>query len=260
MGGLQMVQVSADAEASAQAKRRGRGAAKTFPLSPFEDVLKLPKTIREHGLDGTLRRITVFDRLKRSPESGLSRQLVTDSGKYSLTSGGYKAEHLRLTKEGAKVVDPQTPAQERKRLEFELAVKRIQPFNMLYERLKGKGIPAPDVLKDQLDGVPEPDREQCARVFTENARYVGLIRHEAGKDRIMDVNQALEQLPAAPAGREPSPEPAKPIEEAETATPAAPAEPALHVDVNIHIDAAASAEQIDQLFASMARHLYGRQQ
>lgn len=32
--------------------------------------------------------------------------------------------------------------------------------------------------------------------------------------------------------------------------------PALHIDVQIHIDSTASAEQIDQIFASMARHIY----
>jgi hypothetical protein len=34
--------------------------------------------------------------------------------------------------------------------------------------------------------------------------------------------------------------------------------PDVHIDVQVHIDPAATAEQIDQIFASMARHLYGR--
>jgi hypothetical protein len=33
--------------------------------------------------------------------------------------------------------------------------------------------------------------------------------------------------------------------------------PALHIDVQIHISPEASAEQIDQIFASMSKHLYG---
>lgn len=33
--------------------------------------------------------------------------------------------------------------------------------------------------------------------------------------------------------------------------------PALHIDVQIHISPEASADQIDQIFASMAKHLYG---
>lgn len=34
--------------------------------------------------------------------------------------------------------------------------------------------------------------------------------------------------------------------------------PALHIDVQVHVDSSATAEQIDQIFASMARHLYGK--
>jgi hypothetical protein len=34
--------------------------------------------------------------------------------------------------------------------------------------------------------------------------------------------------------------------------------PALHIDIQIHISPEASAEQIEQIFASMARHVYGR--
>lgn len=35
-------------------------------------------------------------------------------------------------------------------------------------------------------------------------------------------------------------------------------QPSLHIDIQIHISADAKAEQIDQMFASMAKHLYGR--
>lgn len=43
------------------------------------------------------------------------------------------------------------------------------------------------------------------------------------------------------------------------ARPLASEYPALHVDIQVHIDASASAEQIEQIFASMAKHLYGRE-
>lgn len=35
--------------------------------------------------------------------------------------------------------------------------------------------------------------------------------------------------------------------------------PSLHIDLQIHISPDASTEQIDQIFASMSKHLYGRQ-
>jgi hypothetical protein len=34
--------------------------------------------------------------------------------------------------------------------------------------------------------------------------------------------------------------------------------PSIHIDIQIHIDSQASADQIDQVFASMAKHLYKR--
>ena len=34
--------------------------------------------------------------------------------------------------------------------------------------------------------------------------------------------------------------------------------PALHIDIQIHISPEASAAQIEQIFASMAKHVYGR--
>jgi hypothetical protein len=244
---------------STERKRRVRGATKTFPISSFEDVLVLAKAIQEHGVDGELRRVTVFDRLNRSPESGHGRQLVTDSAKYELTSGSYGAEYLRLTEDGAKAVDPQMAPHERRKIEFELAVKRIEPFNALYERLRGKRVPAADVMKDQLVGVSEPDRAQCVTVFMENVRYVGLVQKQAGADRIISIEEALEESADEPPRREPSPEPVKTIQEPRKATPRTPAEPTVHIDINIHIDSSASSEQIDQVFASMARHLYGRE-
>ena len=35
--------------------------------------------------------------------------------------------------------------------------------------------------------------------------------------------------------------------------------PDVHIDIQVHIDPAATADQIDQIFASMARHLYGKE-
>ena len=40
--------------------------------------------------------------------------------------------------------------------------------------------------------------------------------------------------------------------------PPAPDTPSVHIDIQVHIDPAATAEQIDQIFASMAKHLYAR--
>jgi hypothetical protein len=65
-------------------------------------------------------------------------------------------------------------------------------------------------------------------------------------------------------GRATAPGRGTPAPEPQVQTPApAPAprqaqQPSVHIDIQVHIDPAATAEQIDQIFASMARHLYDR--
>ena len=253
------------AEAIVPAKgRRGRGPTKTFPLSSFEDTLVLARTIYDHGLDGVLRRTTVFDRLSRSPESSLSRRLVTDSARYGLTLGSYGAAQLKLTENGAKLLSSKTP-QERKEIEFDLAIRQIDPFNAVYERLKDKRVPAQDVLVDHLTDVPQSDRQSCAAVFLENVRYLGLVKEAAGGGRIITLEQSLEEASAGAPRREAATAQQRVEEQGgpagEQLPPApAPSEPKVHIDINIHIDSSVSAEQIDQLFASMARHLYRREE
>jgi Family of unknown function (DUF5343) len=44
---------------------------------------------------------------------------------------------------------------------------------------------------------------------------------------------------------------------AQTNTPANSFGPTLHIDIQIHISSEASAEQIDRIFESMAKHIYG---
>jgi hypothetical protein len=246
-------------------KRRGRGPAKTFPLSSFEDTLVLAGAIHDHGVDGVLRRTTVFDRLGRSAESGPSRRLVTASARYGLTLGSYQAEQLRLTENGAKLLSPETPPRERKEIEFDLAIRQIDPFNAVYERLKDKRVPAQDVLVDQLTDVGPSDRQRCAAVFLENVRYLGLMKDVAGGERIITLEQSLEEASAgaprgeATTGQQRVEEQGGPAGEQLPPAPA-PSEPEVHIDINIRIDSSVSAEQIDQLFASMARHLYRREE
>jgi hypothetical protein len=50
----------------------------------------------------------------------------------------------------------------------------------------------------------------------------------------------------------------KPVEEEQQTQTDIPSQlsPSLHIDIQIHISSGASADQIDQIFASMAKHLY----
>src|ERR1700687_1003551 len=126
------------------AQRAGRPShVAPFPRITLEEALSLGTAIQEHAPGQKIRRATLFEKLNKSPDSGPSRALITNSGKYGITTGSYKADYLELTPTGAKATDPETSDVERLRARFELAIKGVPAFNFLYESLKEKRIPSP---------------------------------------------------------------------------------------------------------------------
>ena len=245
-----------------ESERSGRGRhSYQFPAQSFEEALALPTAILQHGAGDQMRRLTLFDRLNRSPESGPSRQLVSTSGRYGLTTGGSGAEYLALTSSAKIVLEESRPEGERRQNAFGLAIEQFDPFEKIYDRLKNKRLPASDVLIDEVGqvGVPEADRPRAAAVFISNARYLGLIREISGSERLLPIEQVVEELSDVPVTL--GTEAFVPQERTPSRAHAADtlAEPSVHIDIQIHIDSSASPEQIDQIFASMARHLYRRE-
>ena len=252
-------------------QRRGRGPTKPFPVIEFEEALLLPKGILEYGVNGEIQRLTLMGQLNLSPSSSKTRQLITNSTKYGLTSGGNSAPTLAITSDGQVVLGSDRSSQATKEKQFELAIARFDPFNNIYERLKEQRLPDEAVLKDELSraGIPDTDRQKAVEVFTANLRYVGLIESISGNDHVRSIEQIVQQMPRSVPDSSHKPHGADlPVE---TPAPvAAPGEengkitqrtnrPALHIDIQVHIDPTSSAEQIDQIFASMAKHLYGNE-
>lgn len=241
---------------SRRARRR-----KDFPVTPFSEAAALAETILREGVERQLRRLMVFDRMGRKPDSGKSRQLITDSGKYGLTVGGYSAEYLKVTDDAVELLNADSDHGARVRKEFEMSVQRVPAFNSLYERLKNSRVPAMDVLADMLEPVPLEDRRRCADVFLDNAAEIGLIRQYSGENRLVPIEQVLEELPGEPQTGDSPPDPnTGPHDESvgrkQPPQLQHPQGPTLHVDVNIHIDASASGEQIAAIFSNMAKYLY----
>ena len=209
-------------------------------------------------------------KLERSPDSGSSRSLVTNSSKYGLTSGSYSAPSLSITDKGRIALSAEKSPREAIETQFQLAIGQFEPFNHLYEKLKGHHIPADEVLKDEFGnaGVDDSDRSKAAEIFTANLRFIGIIHNISGRDYVRSIEEVLEEKPEeSTSAAEVSPKPnstdlpdapVKSAEDNRKDTPR-PNLPELHVDIQIHIDSTASSEQIDQIFASMARHLYGRE-
>ena len=255
-------------EESTEGRKRVRGPAKPYPLLTFESVLVLAAAIMEHGVDGRLNRRTLFDKLERSPDSSLSRNMVTASSKYDLTKGGYAATDLEMTDDGRIALEIKISPQEALEKRFNLSIERFQPFRIIFEKLKGRRLPDKQVLSDEFarNSVPKGESGKAAEIFTENLRFIGLLRNVNGSEQVIGVEEVPASVPNVQDVQSASPT----QQESQLTVPATVApplststeissEPTVHIDVQIHIDSSATFEQIDQIFSSMARHLYGRE-
>jgi hypothetical protein len=172
-----------------------------YPACSFEEALFLGNSIQRHA-PGVLkvRRLTIFDQINKSPDSGASRMMITNSNAYGITTGGYQAEYLELTEKGALATSADASERQRVEARIELAIETIDSFKFLYDTNKGNKLPSKAILADQLRDnkkVHDDNIDECVDTFIVNAKFVGILRPIAGAERIIPKEQALEALGAA---------------------------------------------------------------
>jgi hypothetical protein len=191
---------------SASPTTKGR-VVRSFPASTFQDALILAEAFQKFAAGQTkVRKLTLFDKLGKSPDSGGSRQLITNSSRYGLTTGGYQAEVLELTEAGVLASGEDISPPIKLQTRFDLAIKNIEPFNKLYERCKGQKLPNKEFLIDVLrdDGLDEDSLSECVDTFILNATFLGLLRTIAGSERLLTIEHALEESGKSPGAPIPS--------------------------------------------------------
>jgi hypothetical protein len=170
---------------------------RSFPASTIEEPLEFARQILDFGSRQPVRRLSIFDHLGRSPESGPSRQLITNANKYGLIEGNYASELLKLTEDGIKACDEDLPPRERARARAKLAIEDIEVFKGLYDRFVGNKLPARAALIDAATqlGAGDDSAEEAVDTFVVNLRYVGLLKTLSGAERIIPVDHLLDTLP-----------------------------------------------------------------
>jgi len=168
---------------------------RNFPACSFEEALELAKAIEENAGNQPIRRLTLFDAIGRAPESGPSRQLITNSSKYGLITGGYQAEYLQLTENGYKVTNNEVPEVESLKAKYDLAINTIEPFIKVYEKNVGNKLPSLAVLKDQIieAGVSASLADEAIEIFILNLKHIGLLKTLSGAERIVSVDFVIEE-------------------------------------------------------------------
>ncbi len=178
---------------------RRRRVVRNFPASPFEEPLDFALQIFLFGSGDTVRRLSLFDHINKAPESGTSRQIITNAGKYGLIEGGYQSDIIKLTPDGVRAVDPQVAVRDQSRVRIKLAIEDIELFAKLHERFVGRALPAKAALIDAAKEFNATDdtAEEAVDTFIVNLRFVGLLITLSGAERIVSKDHALDQLPSS---------------------------------------------------------------
>lgn len=177
---------------------RAKRTTKNIPSLPFEDSLVIAEGIWTCASGHRVRRLTLFDHLGKSPDSGTSRKLVTASSRYGITTGGYQAEYIELTQDGSMATNPDGDYKEAISARFRLAIQSNTFFNTLYESMKGMKLPSTKVMEDTAleAGLTDDEARRCVETFVVNAKYVGLVRVLSGAERLISIEQLLEETPS----------------------------------------------------------------
>ena len=183
------------------AKADGRSGPKPFPAATFEEALELALAIQQLSSGKPIRRLTLFDQLKKSPDSSVSRSLVTNSHRYGLTTGNYSSDSLALTPEGLIASSNEADPVERLRTRFKLAIEQQPPFKALYDQFKGSKLPSHAVLRDAATdlGIDASLVQECVDTFILNAKFLGLLKPISGTERLLSLEHILEELPRTSA-------------------------------------------------------------
>jgi hypothetical protein len=184
-------------ESGASAKKKER-VNRPFPSSSYQEAEAFARAAFEFASGNPVRRLILFGHLDKSPDSSASRDIITNSSKYGLTKGSYKAETLELTPDAQVIFGERASSREKAKARVALAVESIPAFAALYERFKDLKLPARAALIDAARdvGVPEEFLSQAIDTFVINLKAVGLLQSVSGAERIVTIDHMLDLLPS----------------------------------------------------------------
>ena len=164
----------------AKAQRKPK-ATTLYPKYSLVEALKLAESIRDNNAGQPYNRVDLAASLETSPESSSFRILITASGKYGLTEGGYQAERLSLTELGRSIVSP--TSDEERAAGLLRALYNVEFYKSFFSKYQNHRLPRKDLLLNTLErefNIPAGDREQCYELLIKNASELGLLKDVGG--------------------------------------------------------------------------------
>lgn len=253
--------------ANGTGRSRRKAAQGIFPRLPLSKALELALKIFELGEGEPVRRLTVFDRMNRSPENGSSRTLITVSNSgYGLTTGGYSAEFLGLTERGRKIVTAQNVYSKHSAVYDALFENEV--FSDFLNQFQQRGIPRDETAIDHLTqkhSLSPHDARICWSVIKENAQDYPLTKELSGKTVLISRAMALETLTDqfsenlndADSGAE-APLDQPEFEKGGSKGKMTRNQPQIHFNIQVHLPENSSPDTYEAIFKSISTYLLGR--
>jgi hypothetical protein len=162
--------------------KRGRSPSRPYPNVTLKQATVIAQGIKDHNAGKPMNRLLLAKALSWSPSSSGFRDLIAASAKYGLSEGNYNSEFIKLTDTGVRFTTPRD-AEERTSV-LRDAMRNIPLFAQLLDHYDNNKLPTLDFLKNVLERSPfEVDPAwsgEAAKVFTETAKFVGVVTDVGG--------------------------------------------------------------------------------
>src|SRR5437667_4586236 len=185
------------------AAKKRRYTTTAFPKNTLMDALRIAQSIKDNAAGNPYDRLDLARSLGYSPSSSGFRTLITSSGRFDLTAGGYMADKIALTPLGTRIVSP-TSDDERNRALKE-ALFKVPLYQQFYTKFDKNKVPRKDLLENTLVRefkIPAEDTATCYDMLLKNARELEIITNIKGSDYFQLSNLSAGEVPEASAVEE----------------------------------------------------------
>lgn len=171
---------------SQKSKDKPEASGVSFPRDTLKKSLTLAQAIASNNAGKPYERLLLAKATKWSPNSSRFRSLITSSGRYGLTNGGYQAEKISLTDTGTAIVKPMYDGERESALRKALLTPDL--FKKVIEYYDNNMLPSPELFKNALESVfhvANKDVESAYNIITENMKDYGILENISGKYYVM---------------------------------------------------------------------------
>lgn len=182
---------------TAEGKKARRKSNRPFPPTSFEEACTFCLEVFQFGAGKSVRKMSFFQSIDKSPTSSTSRDWLTSANKYKLTKASYASETIDLTEDAKIIFDESSTPISRAKAIADLSIGGVDVFSHSYGQLVGSRLPAQAAVVDIFRSlaVPEDFVEEGVDLFLTNLRFSGLLKVIAGAERVISYEDLFDALP-----------------------------------------------------------------